>query len=107
MLPILGCGTGSNYAPLEDRAKTPFSFNKHHIVSKGETLYSIAWRYNLDARGLAATNKISSPYVIHPGDKLLLNDKTKVTVSAKPRSTAVPKSKTSAAKSSTKRGSST
>ena len=85
VLPIWGCGTGSNYAPLEDRSKTPFSFNKHHIVSKGETLYSIAWRYNLDVRGLAATNHLASPYVIHPGDKLLLNDKAKVTSPSKKR----------------------
>jgi lipoprotein NlpD len=81
VLPILGCGTGSNYAPLEDRSKTPFSFNKHHIVSKGETLYSIAWRYNLNVRGLAVTNKIVSSYIIRPGDKLLLNDQAKVTSS--------------------------
>lgn len=100
VLLLLGCSTGSNYAPIEDRSKTPFSFNKHHIVSHGETLYSIAWRYNLDARGLAATNKIKSPYVIHPGNKLLLNDKGKVTFSHKKRSSSVTKT---ARSSSTKR----
>ncbi|WP_019530497.1 peptidoglycan DD-metalloendopeptidase family protein [Dasania marina] len=79
VLLLSGCGTGSNYAPIEDRSKIPFSFNKHHIVSRGETLYSIAWRYDLDARGLAATNHIAAPYLIRPGDKVLLNDQAKVT----------------------------
>ena len=83
VLLLSACGTGSNYAPLEDRSKTPFSFNKHHIVSRGETLYSIAWRYDLDVRGLAATNNIAAPYIIHPGNKVLLNDKGKVTSATK------------------------
>ena len=30
-------------------------------------LYAIAWRFELDYRGLAAANAIVSPYTIYPG----------------------------------------
>jgi hypothetical protein len=43
-------------------------------VSAGETLYAIAWRYNLDYRELARWNNIPAPYIIRPGQELLLMD---------------------------------
>lgn len=43
-------------------------------VRAGETLYAIAWRYNLDYRELARWNNISAPYTIHPGQELILTD---------------------------------
>ncbi len=43
-------------------------------VGAGETLYAIAWRYNLDYRELARWNNISAPYTIHPGQELTLTD---------------------------------
>ncbi len=42
----------------------------HHQVQKGETLYSISWRYGQDVREVAAWNKIGTPYVIHQGQML-------------------------------------
>ncbi len=42
----------------------------HHQVQKGDTLYSISWRYGQDVRELAAWNKIDAPYVIHQGQML-------------------------------------
>lgn len=45
----------------------------HHIVSKGDTLYSIAWNYGYDYRDVAAWNSISPPYVIYPGQRIRLN----------------------------------
>ena len=41
-----------------------------HVVTQGDTLYSIAWRYNYDYRELARWNNISSPYVIHLGKNI-------------------------------------
>ncbi len=38
-----------------------------HRVQRGETLYSIAWRYGWDYRALARTNGIGAPYTIYPG----------------------------------------
>lgn len=39
-------------------------------IRKGDTLYSIAWRYRLDYRELAHWNGIAPPYTIYPGDAL-------------------------------------
>ncbi len=44
----------------------------YHAVLKGDTLYSIAWRYGLDYRDIARWNRIAAPYVIYPGQRLSL-----------------------------------
>lgn len=44
-----------------------------YTVRYGDTLYSVAWRYRLDFKKLAAWNGVNKPYVIHPGQKLKLN----------------------------------
>ena len=43
-----------------------------YAVQRGDTLYSIAFRYGLDYRALALANNISSSFTIYPGQKLLL-----------------------------------
>ena len=48
------------------------SEDARHTVSKGETLYSIAWRYGHDYRSLAAWNRIESPFTIYPGQVIRL-----------------------------------
>ncbi len=45
---------------------------KVHRVNRGETLYSIAWRYDLDFRYLAGVNQVPAPYIIRPGQVLRL-----------------------------------
>lgn len=49
--------------PREDRV---------YVVRRGDTLYSIAWRYGLDYRDLARRNGIGDGYLIYPGQKLAL-----------------------------------
>lgn len=44
----------------------------HHIVSSGDTLYSISWNYDLDYREVAQWNNIKKPYVIHPRQAIRL-----------------------------------
>ncbi len=44
----------------------------YHTVAKGDTLYSIAWRYGIDYRDVAAWNRITAPYRIYPGERLRL-----------------------------------
>jgi lipoprotein NlpD len=39
-------------------------------VSSGDTIYSIAWKYEIDPFELARWNNISSPYRIYPGQRL-------------------------------------
>jgi len=43
-----------------------------HLVRRGDTLYSIAFRYNMDHRTLAAWNAIGPPYTIYPDQVLWL-----------------------------------
>ena len=44
----------------------------YHEVGKGDTLYSIAWRYNYDYKDMASWNKIVAPYTIYPGQEIRL-----------------------------------
>jgi lipoprotein NlpD len=44
-----------------------------YTVRKGDTLYSIATRYNLDFRDVARWNGIGRDYTIYPGQKLRLS----------------------------------
>ena len=41
-----------------------------HVVRRGETLYSIAWRHGHDWRAVARWNGLRPPYRIHPGQRL-------------------------------------
>jgi lipoprotein NlpD len=43
-----------------------------HTVRSGDTLYSIAYQYNLDFRALAIANNLSAPYTIFVGQELSL-----------------------------------
>jgi len=45
-----------------------------YTVARGDTLYSIAWRFNLDYRRFAAANQIDAPFTIYPGQELRLTD---------------------------------
>lgn len=42
-------------------------------VERGDTLYSIAFRYGLDWRELASWNDVGSPYTIRPGQELRMS----------------------------------
>lgn len=43
-----------------------------YTIEQGDTMYSIAFRYKLDFRELAAWNDIGSDYLIHPGQVIRL-----------------------------------
>lgn len=43
-----------------------------HVVQSGETLVSIAWRYQLDMRDLARWNQLERPDLIRVGQRLVL-----------------------------------
>src|SRR5690554_642164 len=60
-------------ASVVDRDQPPSRKIQTHRVAPGETLYSIAWRYNLDYRELARHNGIDGRYTIHT-DQLLRLD---------------------------------
>jgi lipoprotein NlpD len=43
-----------------------------HIVRRGETLFSIAWRYGKDPADVARWNRLGDGSLIHPGDVIRL-----------------------------------
>ncbi len=43
-----------------------------YLVKPTDTLYSIAWRYNIDFKTLASWNQIKEPYLIKPGQYIRL-----------------------------------
>jgi len=52
--------------------------NKTHRVVKGDSLYSIGFRYQVDYKKLAAINNIKPPYRIYPNQIIKLKGSTQV-----------------------------
>lgn len=57
-----------------------------YVVKRGDTLYSIAWRFGLDMNAIARNNRLRSPYTIYPGQRLRLTTRRAV-VSTRSRPT--------------------
>lgn len=72
-LSMLACSGTPPRAPVADVAPPPSIRIQEHVVARGETLYSIAWRYGMNHRELAAANGIGSSYRIYPGQRLNLD----------------------------------
>lgn len=75
---MAGCVT-DRPAPVVDRSiglsqRQPEQAPREYRVEKGDTLYSIAFRYGMDFRNLAAWNGIDRPYTIYPGQQLQLRE---------------------------------
>jgi len=78
---ISGCVNNPSFQPLEGVTPETVSLpstssaitTKFHVVSKGETLYSIALLYDLDYRLLASENNVNQQYKIVPGQRLKLD----------------------------------
>ncbi|WP_409523470.1 peptidoglycan DD-metalloendopeptidase family protein [Nitrincola sp. MINF-07-Sa-05] len=102
---LTACSTG--YAPVSDRTRSSSSSQPTstadnrtalpnsgtYTVVRGDTLYSIAWRYGLDYRQVAAWNNIDGRYQIFPGQKLSLRSANQaVSASTAPVSTQSPAS---------------
>lgn len=87
---LLGACSSGNYAPVVDvyggGSRAQPVTRGVHVVSPGETLYSIAWRYGWDFKALARANRISAPYTIFPGQKIRLD--ASVPAAAAPSTTA-------------------
>lgn len=70
---LAGCGSNRGMAPVSESRWHPLSlFAQTHLVKKGETLYSISFRYNMDFRQLAALNQLRPPYTVRIGQRLNL-----------------------------------
>ena len=80
---LAGCG-GRSPAPVISRQPPPSQKIVTHIVSEGETLFNIAWRYELDLQKLAAVNGLSQPYSLRVGQRLSLDTSRPVIPSPAP-----------------------
>ena len=67
-----GCAGGERLAPVSRVDPVATGKPDEHTVRKGDTLYAIAWEYDLDFRDLAAWNGVEHPFVIYPGQVLAL-----------------------------------
>lgn len=93
---LAGCGS-TGPAPVGDRGSSDVPSRGYHQVQRGDTLYSIAWRYGRDWRELAARNGIAAPYVIRPGDRIDLSAGPARSTAASPARTPAPVASTSSA----------
>ena len=100
-----GCGSNAR-APVEDRgvrAQKPQVYTSQtqasYRVQRGETLYSIAFRYGMDFRKVAAANNIAAPYTIYPGQLLVMNE-APLSSSVKVGKAPTPAASTAASKAS-------
>ena len=70
---LAGCSASSVRAPVGERTPRAAPEAGVHVVQKGDSLFSVAWRHGLDYRAVAAWNGIRPPYTIHPGQRLRLH----------------------------------
>ncbi|MBN4053845.1 peptidoglycan DD-metalloendopeptidase family protein [Haliea sp. AH-315-K21] len=82
VLLLSACSSGTYRAPVVDvgqeastsqRTTVVLGSGPQHRVNEGESLYAIAWVYDLDYNALALANNIQAPYVIFPGQELNLD----------------------------------
>ena len=62
VLLLAACGTSSSWRDSQT-----------HFVRKGETLFSIAWRYGKRPEDIARWNRLGDGSLIYPGQRLALN----------------------------------
>ena len=81
VIAVLGCGRNPTLAPIVGESGSNKTSHKSavknqniHTVKRGETLYSIAFKYGQDYRAVAKRNDVATPYTIYPGQELYLTD---------------------------------
>ncbi len=75
LLPLVIIGCNSNPATVVTREPPESIQITSHKVEEGETLFSIAWRYDLRWERLALINSLCHPYLISPGQEITLSSK--------------------------------
>ena len=80
VLTLAGCSHDPSGVVVRELRSPPRVTSGTHIVRQDETLYSIAWLYGRDFRELADNNGIRSPYVIHPGQHISLEQRKRAVI---------------------------
>ena len=108
---LVSACVGNPAAPIEDRSRPGTARGaQSHTVRRGDTLFSIAFRYGLDYRRLAAANAIARPYTIFPGQRLMLREAPAPSAArslasrGSPTASAAPKVSPAAAKGAAAKG---
>jgi lipoprotein NlpD len=78
---LAACSTGGGWSRNPDE----------HIVRRGETLYSIAWRYDKSPDDLARWNGLGDGTLIYPGQVIRLQPGGSRTASSAPKPKPLPK----------------
>lgn len=83
--PVIDKSRPSDYAYTQNqatcKAKTAEEFC--HVVERGDTLYAISRRYDLKVVEIASRNEIKAPYIIRPGELLIVRQGTETTSTSK------------------------
>lgn len=80
---LTGCSGGGILSPEVDHKAPGARSAKYRTVIRGDTLFSIAWDIGIDFRTLARWNRIHSPYVIKPGQRLRITGSKRKKVTKK------------------------
>ncbi len=75
-------------APIVDLDQPPTQSIKTHFVEQGDTLYSIAWRYDLNVTQLAKSNGLSTSYRLRRGQLLNIDKNAVAKIKPKPPTTS-------------------
>jgi lipoprotein NlpD len=104
MLALVGCGGSQAVAPVGVyRAQSQQAPPTVYKVKRGDTLYSVSWRFGKDFKTVARINGIDSPYTIYVGQKLRFKPYKQVAKkSSNKASTAKKTSTTKKTKTATK-----
>jgi lipoprotein NlpD len=73
---LQACSNGGGFIPVYSAGDRSANKVSHHLVRKGDTLYSIAFRYGLDYKNLARSNGIAKPYLIYAGQRINLKNQS-------------------------------
>src|SRR3990172_3579986 len=89
LMAVAACRSNPPMAPVLNGWSTTTGKNSGYVVQPGDSLYSIAWAFDVDYRDLAAKNHLKSPYAVHSGQRLIMAAKP----AAKPIAKSVVKPK--------------
>jgi lipoprotein NlpD len=78
LLPLISvlpaCKSTQQLPPVEQLSQPPSIRLNYHTVSRGDSLYTIAWLYGVDFHELAQINHLSPPYALRNGQKIMLDN---------------------------------
>ena len=70
---LMGCAQQNHFAPVVEASFKQESKMSYYVVRKGDTVYSIAFRYGVDFKELLSINGLLEDGNIYPGQRLYLD----------------------------------